>query len=423
MKVEQALATMPDLEALAPLRALLVSSSTTRRNSWATSGQNLTVGKREVSLGEMRQRMAQGFAGITQHLSRIFELYVRSLECLEEGDAAAAAEQLLRAGTMEEGVGRLAQARAWFESALALAEGLSNRKPEVETLLSVGRLSTCLGAYDDAARQYQRAFILADGGLEQTAAIDACEGLGNVMIELAVWSGGHAWFSRGLRLAESAGDQLRAGRLHLGLGELARRTGELTTASDELRWARERFEIIGDTREMARVLLTQGLVEHDLGISVRAASAYREALAWTHRGDPDPGLEVFIRLNFARLHVDEQRFLDAEEELRRAEQLAIAAGLMRRLAQIYSLFGRMRGLQGDESGFVFFEQAIQLARMLDRFPRVEAQVYHEYGVFKASMKQPDESRAYLERAREIFETVGASAELDRVNDELHRLSA
>ena len=174
---------------------------------------------------------------------------------------------------------------------------------------------------------------------------------------------------------------------------------------------------------MARVLLTQGLLESDLGLAARAASAYREALAWTHRSRPDTGLEVFIRLNFARLHLAENRFLEAEQEIRRAEQLAIAGNLIRRLVQIYSLLGRLRGLQGDENGFVFFEQSIQFARMLDLFPVVEAQAYHEYGAFRLLLGQRDESRSYLERARTLFELAGASAELERVKDDLRRVSA
>jgi len=174
---------------------------------------------------------------------------------------------------------------------------------------------------------------------------------------------------------------------------------------------------------MARVLLTQGLLEADLGLAARAASAYREALAWTHRSAPDAGLEVFIRLNFARLHLRERRFLETEQEIRRAEQLAVANNLTRRLVQICTLFGRLRGEQGDENGFVFFEQAIHFARMLELFPVVEAQVYHEYGNFKLLLGHAEESRGYLERARELFELAGASADLERVKAEISRLSA
>jgi tetratricopeptide (TPR) repeat protein len=248
-------------------------------------------------------------------------------------------------------------------------------------------------------------------------------GLGTVAVEQAAWAGGNAWYARGLRLAEAGRDERRIAQLHHGMGELARRQGDFALANNSLLQARERFEALGDAREMARVLLTQGLLESDLGLSARAASAYREALAWTHRTAPDAGLEAFIRLNFARLHLENRRFLEAEQEIRRAEQLAVAANLTRRLVQIYTLFGRLRGLQGDENGFVFFEQAIHFARLLDVHPVVEAQAYHEYGLFKLLLGRPEESRGYLEHARELFELAGASADLERVKAELSRIFA
>ena len=423
MRVEQALRVLPDLEALAPLRALLLSSAPAVQSTWANAGQNLTVGKREVAPAEMRQRMGTVFKQITDHLSQLFEAYVGALECLERESPGEAVANLLAAGALEEHVGRLQQARAWFGVALDIAEGLPSRRPEVEALLSLGRLNVFLGYYEEAARCYQRCLVLAEAEFDQAGAIDACMGLGTVATEQAVWAGGHAWFARGLRLADASRDERRAAQLHHGTGELARRQGDFTLANNSLQQARERFEALGDAHEMARVLLTQGLLEADLGLAARAASAYREALAWTHRSAPDAGLEVFIRLNFARLHLRERRYLETEQEIRRAEQLAVANNLTRRLVQICTLFGRLRGEQGDENGFVFFEQAIHFARMLELFPVVEAQVYHEYGNFKLLLGHAEESRGYLERARELFELAGASAELERVKAELSRLSA
>jgi tetratricopeptide (TPR) repeat protein len=421
--VEQALRVLPDLEALAPLRALLLSSAPGEQSTWANAGQNLTVSKREVAPAEMRQRMGAALKLMTDHLSQLFDAYVGALEYLERESPAEAVANLLAAGALEERVGRFTQARAWFAVALDVAEGLPARRPEVESLLALGRLSVYLGHYEEAARRYQRSLVLAEAEFDQPGAIDSCMGLGTVAVEQAAWAGGNAWYARGLRLAEAGRDERRIAQLHHGMGELARRQGDFALANNSLLQARERFEALGDAREMARVLLTQGLLESDLGLSARAASAYREALAWTHRTAPDAGLEAFIRLNFARLHLENRRFLEAEQEIRRAEQLAVAANLTRRLVQIYTLFGRLRGLQGDENGFVFFEQAIHFARLLDVHPVVEAQAYHEYGLFKLLLGRPEESRGYLEHARELFELAGASADLERVKAELSRIFA
>src|SRR4029077_2643851 len=135
------------------------------------------------------------------------------------------------------------------------------------------------------------------------------------------------------------------------LGVLARKQGDLGTAGDYLRRARERFEAAGRADEMARVLDAQGRLDVQLGRHTAAGAAYREALAWAQRAPTPraPGLELSIRLNLAELDLQMERWLDAEGELRRAEQVAIAANLAGRLAQIYTLMGRLRGDQPEQT--------------------------------------------------------------------------
>jgi tetratricopeptide (TPR) repeat protein len=136
-----------------------------------------------------------------------------------------------------------------------------------------------------------------------------------------------------------------------------------------------------------------------------------------------PSLELSIRLQLAELQLDQGRLLEAEEELRRAEQVAIAGNLTPQLVQIYSLMGKLRGAEQDETGFVFFEQAIELCNVLERSLAAEAQVYLEYGLFRERLGQHEDARAYLERAREIFTYLGEAVERTRVEAELRKVSA
>ena len=425
MKVEQALRLLPSLETLLPIRSLLLSSAQSdERTVWGSSGVYRTVGKRDVETTELRQKLGPVLKQVARNMADSCEAFINTLQCVEEGDPVGAVAHVLRAGRLGESTGRLEHARAWYTVGLTIAGELPGRGPEIEALVSLGRVSRELGDFEQAARQYQRCLALAETASDWVAALDACEGLGSIALDQD--PGGEAaraWFTRGLRVAESIGNERWIGRLHLQLGESAYRTGEWTVASDELRSARDRFETIADAREMARALALQGQLNAGFGEAEQAAASYREALAWTLRAEPDTALEVSIRINFAKLYLDAGSYLEAEEEFRRAEQLAIAKNLVPQLVQIYTLMGSTRGRQGDEAGFVFFEQAIELMRMLDRSPLVEAQVCFEYGVFENRVARPDESRAYLERAREIFESIGANRDLERVQAELHRVSA
>lgn len=424
MKVEQALELLPDLEALASLRALLFSiSRTDDRGIWASAGPYLTVAKRDVSPGELRRQLGRAVRAVSDHVHTLFTHYVDALEHQEAGDSGAAVTALLAAGRLEESTGRVRQAEAWYVLALGIAAGLQDRRPEVGALDAVGRLCLFLGRYEDSARQYQRALALAEAEFDPAGAITACLGLGAVALERGEWAGVQAWYNRAQRQAEATDNGALLGRIHHALGELARRRGDSAAAGEHLRQARERLEAAGDEHEVARVLDTQGQVDAALGRGAAATAAYREGLAWVRRGESDPGLEVSIRLNLAQQQMDSGQLLEAEEEIRRAEQLAIAAGLAARLVQVYAVFGRLRGRQKEETGFVFFEQAMQLARQLQVAPLVEAKVLYEYGVFKEGLGQADEARAYLERAQELLEGAGGHADLARVKAELQRLTA
>jgi tetratricopeptide (TPR) repeat protein len=425
VRVEQALRLLPELEALVPLRALVVSASRPEEQAqWASVGPYLTVGKRAVEPAELRRRAAQAAELVRDHVGALYAAYVDAVEHHQRGDAGAAVAALRQAGSFEERVGRLPQARAWYETALALAEGLQDRRPEIEVLLALGALEETLGRHAEAARHHQRALALAEAEFHQAGAIAACLGLGAVALAQGQWAGARAWFARGMRLADAADDGVAIGRLHHRLAELAHRTGDPAAAGEHLRQARERLEPLGgEVGEMARVLNTQGLVDARLGRETAAVAAYREALAWARRGPRDASQEVAIRLNLATLHLEAGRFLEAEEEARRAEQVAVTHGLTSRLVRTYLLMGRLRGRQRDDTGFVFFEQAIQLCQTLDRSPALAAEVYHEYGLFRSAVGDRDEARAYLERAREIFESLGETVQLALVREELQQISA
>ncbi len=52
---------------------------------------------------------------------------------------------------------------------------------------------------------------------------------------------------------------------------------------------------------------------------------------------------------------------------------------------------------------------------------VEAEIYYEYGVFRGRLGHREEARAYLDRARVIFDSVGDHTHLAAARSELDRL--
>lgn len=423
MKIDEALRVLPVVEALGPLRAVLLSHATSSGAAWDSEAAYQTIGRRDVAPKEVRSHLDALIPRARDHLAELWSRYLAALEHLDAGEGGRAVDELLRSGHLEQAAGRTAPAREWYTSAIVVAERLPERRPELDALLARGRLSLFLGYYEDSARDCQRAFAIAEAEFENAAAIEAAKGLGDVSVERGAWAGAQVWYVRALRLAEAAGDAAWIGRVQHAHGDLARRRGDTGAAIEALHTAQECFEQLGDTHEIARVLATQGLTHAQAGLHARASAALLEAVAWLRRGPPDHALDAFIHQQVARVYVDQRRYLEADEELRRAEAIAIGAALTRRLAQVYAMLGRMRGLQGDETGFVFFEQALTLTRGLDPSPLVEAQVYHDYAHFKHQFGQHEEAAAYLDLARKIFETLGATAELETVRLDLARVAS
>ncbi|MDP3910210.1 MAG: hypothetical protein Q8Q14_07440 [Gemmatimonadales bacterium] len=424
LRVEQALRLLPDVEGMAPLRAFVVSLSSARGpQAWTAGEPNRTIGKRALDPTELRARVPQVIARVTGRVGELYSAAVDALESERNGEFSKAVRSLLRAGQCEEQDTRVAQAEAWYQQALRIAEQLRDREPEIETLGHLGRLQAARGYLDDGARAFQRSLALAEAEGDRERSAIACQGLGDVLCAQAQWAGAEAWYTRGLQYAQDCPRQTAA--LWLGLGQASQRRGQLAAAADRLQRALDIFESLGDTAGAVRTLLARGALEasHSGGRSADVLATYREALSRLPVADADPALEVSVRLRLAALYLDAGRLPDAEDEARRAEELAIAHPLPGGLARVYVLMGRMRGRQGDDNGFVFFEQAIELCRGGGGQPdrRLEADVYREYAAFRTAMMDRHEARAYLSRARDLLEPFGDAAALERIDHDLRQL--
>ena len=178
---------------------------------------------------------------------------------------------------------------------------------------------------------------------------------------------------------------------------------------------------MGDKAGVIRTLLARGLMEAAHGKTADVLASYREALNRLPVANADPALELAVRLRLAELYLELGRLPDAEDETRRAEDLAIAHQQRGSLAQVYVTMGKLRSRQGDENGFVFFEQAIELCRSGEPARRLESEVYREYARFRTAMGDRHEARAYLERARELLEPFGDDVAGARIDEELRQL--
>jgi tetratricopeptide (TPR) repeat protein len=417
MRVEKVLRLLPEVDVLAPLRSLLISTS----RPHAAEEQHLTVGKRIVRSGRLSELIPQSIQRVSEHLSTLYYLAVDALDAEERGDTPAAVRAFLQASKVEARVGREPAARMWIEHALRIAEEERDRRPEIESLQELGRLEMTLGARDKAARLFQRSFALAEAEGDGARAAAACLALGNIALQRGTSQGAVSWFSRGLQ--HSDGNAAMTGRLHLGMSEVLVVRDALEEATARLKMAEQCLSSPEDGPGLVEFLGCMARLAARAGRQEDAIGHYRAALDHAQRGTHDPRVELPVRLELCRFLLTAGRLVDAEDEARRAEEEAVVNNLTNDLARLYIIMGGIRTSQRDDSGFVFFEKAIELSRSGEPAPLIEAEAYYEYGLFRRTFDDPYEARAYLERAREILETLGDTPALARVDAELERTPA
>jgi len=415
LRVEQVLRLLPDVDALMPLRRYLVSSS----QAQPATEPHRTVGKRHVQPGDLRDFIPQAIATATAHLRALYESAVVAIEAEQVGDFPDVVRALLRAGKCEQEVGRFAQARVWYDHALGVAEGLRERGPEIEALHHLGELEAERDQVDAAGRLFERTFRLAEAELDQEHAARACLGMADLAREQHRWQGAEAWYKRGLGFAER--DPVRGGFLLIGLSDVARARGLLDVAALHLDKAREQFAQSAYGEGVVHTLNARALLAAETGRNDEALTLWREGLAELFGHGGERKLEMTVRVNMCQLLLDWGRLTETEDEVRRAEERAIVLNQNRQLARLYVIMGKLRGMQNDDTGFVFFEKAIELCQGASVLTRLEAEIYREYAHFRQRLGDREEAMAYLGRAKEILETAGDATLLASVDSELREL--
>ena len=94
LRVERVLRLIPRLDIMTPLRGLIVSlSRPDQRRVWASSGPYLTVGKRHVTLSDLRGQLPRVMQTVTQRVEALYQAVLEALECQANGDVAGAVAQ------------------------------------------------------------------------------------------------------------------------------------------------------------------------------------------------------------------------------------------------------------------------------------------------------------------------------------------
>ena len=415
--VERALALVPDYEDFLPLSDALIGASRVDSDKlWARSGAYATVGKRVVDPARVEEMVRVRLDRSHQRLRELFDLVLGAIREQQAGNPATAAEMLVRAGEMEEAARRLDKADRIYRMALGISQDLREKDPHIVALRRLGRTARTAGHLDEAWSWYEQSWQLAVDALDVEGQVIACQGLGNVCDDRGERDRARLWWERGLEMATGLDQPALEWPLYINLSVLAMLEGDLAEAERLLERARERMERTGTPGARMFWMNNRGLLQLEHGDLAAAEAVFREAL-----DEAEGHWELTMRVNLGEALLRQGRLLEAADEARRAEEVAIVHRLVPDLIDVYNLLGAIARERCDEEGFVFYEQGLRVCQERGLPRKTEAAVLHGYGLLHCACGRPEEGRGYLDAARDVYRALGFAPELARVEKDVARL--
>lgn len=404
VRVRELRGLLPDVEELRALRsALLRSSESDPRRTWAGSGELQTAEDRLVDLDQLREETDRLEEEDRAHRRLLSEELHRAIQCRACGDREGASQALLSAAALEEARGRPDRAATYAAAAHSEAVGLRDRRVAALALRRRGRAERAQGLLTDALAHYREAFEIGQAQGDIQGATEAAIGSGNTLEQGGRWEEAAEWYRRALEAleGEEGGPYPQEWHASLNLHIVERSLGRV---AESLPWL-ERAESIASSiqDESARFFL-----DHARGQLLMARREFQEAEArfLEALARAPAGHLPTIRLILSESLMARGLLMDAGEEARSAEAEAIAGDIQRVLPHVYRTLGRCASLMRNPDAFVLFERALTAPEPGTLNPLERAMTLQDYALAMAGFDRRDEAIDLLGRAAGEYRALG-----------------
>jgi tetratricopeptide (TPR) repeat protein len=424
MTLERLFSFLPDLEEVEELRLSMVGASVLDPGTeWNSSRAFATIDKRVVSPDRIEQVITDAEEALHQHVARLFSGVRPLLRTLRDGQEAEAAAHLIELGERQEQSGRFRNARECFRTALTVSLPLPDKHAQILALRRLGRVSLALGDLQAALQFYQRSRDLARDTQDLRGQVIAQTGWANVLAVQGRWEESERCYRAALDRVgevEDVADSFRVERAQLynNLGMVAMRQGHGEQSEAWFGKALAIWSADSSPTDLAICYHSRALLRTKQGRREEACVILRQALELPI----PPAVRATVAIDLAEVYLADGQISRAVRLGREAEEYAIAARSPYYLAHMYRGLGNIARATGDEDGFIFFEKSLEIAREKG-YPLVEGETLIDYARLRAQMGEGEEAQAYLEKAREIFQELGAIQEQARAEAGLRDLGA
>lgn len=315
---------------------------------------------------------------------------------LPPGDGRDRAESLCRRG-LYSGIGGDTAAIRVIRRGIEMAERVGERRLTGHCLEAYGLVHSVQGHADSVLPIYQRAEALLRATHDH-ASLARLESRRSDEFQARGWLGqAKVALSRVLAEAEISRNRQRAGYAYAGLGMLALRVGDLSTAARRYEQAAALYDSLGNGEGAMISRQNRAEVMEVMGDLVGAREATQRSLAEAEQGDFFEDA-VTMRQHLARIAIRLHDWSDAERQLAIADSAANARGLEQMRGSLVYDRARLAIGQG---------RLTQAADLLDRLLR--------------NLAPDDQLPRYTARLR-LAEVRARQGDLDRAQAELTRAS-
>jgi len=416
-----------------------------------------------VGMGEVQQHVGQYEEAIA--------CYQAGLQDWQEAAPAARAQVMLRlAQVLGDKRGELDQAEHWLHAGLVQLDEVSEASPGLcaQIYSELGWLSLRRGDLAAAQERLQKGLALVENTDHYDVLSSIFNRLGLIHYNRSEWQQAVACIAHALELREQLGDIVGYARSLNNLGILKQASGNWAEALADYERAVETQERIGEVEGVILALTNLGVLHTERGEWAKAEDSLQRSFALARRiGHPHQ--LALAHTNLGRLYLLQERWAECAQHLNAAIPLYIEAGARSNLSlsDTYYLQGRfyleqekpdtaqewaernydlLRQVSGTEQGeSVEWGRHERLMGRLALMRRDLVATQHHFERSAAILRatgsqieagrtaywigrvliesgQPDAAREELNAARQIFEQLGAAADLEWIEKLLERLT-
>ena len=254
-----------------------------------------------------------------------------------------------------------------FESSLARAREVGDRRCECRALIGLGALDSHAGRMEAARAHLEPALVIARELKDRALQSDACNGLGNIDHFLGRMGDARAHFEAGLAIARSAGDRHREGDLLGNLGSLYFDEGRADESRSHNEAALTVAREVGNRRLEGNTLCNLGLLHQVQGRFTDALDQLESALD-VARDLGHARLECIVLCNLGMVYDSLAQFDEARDHFEAALVVARDLGDRRSEGQFLSYLGLLHARQGafDEARHCLHTGEAMLRAVSDR---------------------------------------------------------